>query len=150
MILRRSGGIRLLSFPHGDAEQVKGTFAATFFVSLMQLFSTGWMSLVLRLASSVPWPQAALSFCHAFFLFPYRHLSLLVLVDVLRSSGVSPACQPSHCLPFIISLSWLFLHQCFLSSSPVAVLAAYRGPVFLAGFLVKIKGAESVPLGAEE
>lgn len=32
----------------------KGNFAATFFVSLKQLFSTGWMSLVLPLASSVP------------------------------------------------------------------------------------------------
>lgn len=56
----------------------------------------------------------------------------------------------SRCLPFLISLSQLLRHQYFPSSSHPAGLAAHRHPVFLAGFLVKIKGAESVPLSAEE
>lgn len=42
-----------------------------------------------------PWPQAAPSFCHSFLFLPYRHLSLLIQVDVLLSSGIAPACQPS-------------------------------------------------------
>lgn len=152
MILRRSGGIRLLSFPPGDAEQVTGALAITFFVFPVQLFRSGWMSSVV--------PSAFLCSPGLKQLFLFAIPSSSFPTHMYRSpSGGCPALQRgcsclsalrSHCLPFITSLSWLLLHQCFPSSSHTAGLAAHRDPVFHAGFPVKIKGAESGPLGAEE
>jgi len=83
MILRRSGGIKLLSFPHGDAEQVTGIFAATFFGFPVQLFRAGWMS------SVVP---------SAFLCVPGQ-----LLLFAIPSSSVTTHTDPSHsggCLAF--------------------------------------------------
>lgn len=106
----------------------------------------GWMD-VLSCPFSLPLcprPQAALCFCPSFLLFPCTHVSFS-----FRSCSCLSALR-SHCLPFITSLSWLLLGQYFPSSSRPARLAVHGDPAFCAGFLVKIKGAESGPLSAEE
>lgn len=150
MILRRSGGIRLQSFPHGDAEQVKGTFTATFFVSLMHLFSTGCMT------EDMPFSFLCAPDLKQLFLFaiPSSFFSTAIFPFLFRwmvllSGGVAPACQPSIAA---VSPSLSLSPGCssISVSPPPPPLLSWQPTGIQFSLLVKIKGAESVPLGAEE
>lgn len=84
----------------------KGHFAANFFISLMQLLSTGWMSLVLPLVPLCPWPQAALfaipssSFSTDIFPFLFRWMSCSLLGLLLPVSPPQPL-SPLHPLSLL-------------------------------------------------
>lgn len=108
MTLRRNGGIRLLSFPPGDAEQVMGMFLTAFFIFPVQLFRAGQLCPQSLQPSSLP-PVSNWALCHSLSSFTI-HMSFTFrwMPCFYRGCFCLSPC-------FIISLSWLFL--CFSSSS---------------------------------
>lgn len=111
----------------------------------MQLFSTGWVSWVIPLC---PWPQAALVFAIP-SLLSLQICVLLLEVGVLISGEVA-SIRP----PYLLSSP----HFSLLASPPSVfpLLLPYRWPGgpqgsgFPCWFPSESKGAESVPVSAEE